>query len=459
MNNLIDRIDSFAERIFKLENFSDYKDKVIFILVNIMFVQSAVQFYKFLDVLTIKVACWPFFQSCGPIQDYVLLNVAPGYRPLYFSFLFFLFTLVFYAFYKNKYGLSFLLSFVVFCYNLLPYVIFTDYYNPVITYFNMYFFYTALIIFFSRHSRRELLAIFLALSYLFPGYSKLISEHWVIGLIPMPYIPNSLLPIFTNLTTISQLIFPCIFLFGRGLLKKITVYIQELYHAYSATLPTVGFNFLYYNGPLLLILYLDDSLKINRNIFKKNIPGLAVILLFIFMSNVRIIVPFNDTITKEAVYGINVFSNPYKTDVSFQDKNMNYVRVYSEKKEFDPYSQLRQIRNINLIMNTYPNYFALLSHIQKENCIDERPRHLMVKLETIYNSYEVIDEKDYCKLTYSPFSHNSWINPNGKYVEDTSKLNSLQLYLHDNRESIELILTLIYFLVVIFLIYKFMEED
>lgn len=453
MWKIIESIDAFGFKIFRLDNFSDYKDKVIFVLLNIMLVQSAVQFYKFLDVQIIKVACWPFFQSCGPIQDYVLLNAAPGYRPLYFSILFLIFTVIFYFFYNQRYGASFIFSFIAFCYNLLPYIIFTDYYNPIVTYFNMYFFYTALIIFLGRHSRRELIAIFLALSYLFPGYSKLISEHWVIGIIPMPYVPYLLLPIVTNLTTLSQLVFPFIFLFGAGIFKRYTVYLQELYHAYSATLPTVGFNFLYYNGPLMIILYLDDKLRIDKNVFKKNIPGLLIILLFVFMSNIRILIPYNDTITKEGIYGINVFSNPYKQNIVYQDSNFNEVHLFSESKEFNPYDQLRQIRNIRKIMSTYPNFYALLSKIQA-NCIDDKPRYLKVKLETIYSTYEVINEVDYCKLKYKPFSHNEWIKIDGKYEVDLTKLNFVQLYMHNNRQMIELGLTAVFYLVIILGLYK-----
>jgi hypothetical protein len=457
MTGFIERVEGFSYKFFRLENFSDYKDKVIFVLLNLMFIQSAVQFYKFLDVQVIKVACWPFFQSCGLIQSYVLLNIAPGYRPLYFSILFLIFTTIFYYLYKGKYGVSFLLSLVAFCYNLFPYIIFTDYYNPVVTYFNMYYFYTALIVFFSRHSRRELLAIFLALTYLFPGYSKLISEHWVVGIIPMPYVPNYLLPIFTNLTIFTQLVFPFIFLFGRGLVKRFSVYLQEIYHVYSATLPTVGFNFLYYNCPLLIILFLDDKLKISIRNFKNNFPAIIIFVIFIFLSNVRIFVPYNDSLTKEAIYGINVFASPYSENVEYLDANLRVQNSGMSVREFDPFDQLRQIRNIPRLTSYFPNMYVLIDRIQ-QNCIDDKPRYLKIKMETFYSSYLVVDEKDYCKLDYKPFSHNKWIKESRPTFEDLTKLNNTQRFFHAYRPEFELLYTCIFYLVVFYGFARFIKN-
>ncbi len=170
--------------------------------------------------------------------------------------------------------------------------------------------------------------------------------------------------------------------------------------------------------------------------FQKNIAVNIVLLIFCFLSLVRLLIPGDDQVTMEGSgYALNMFNTSYFVKFEYQNSDMK------ETKGSFPMS-----------------YSALLHDIQK-NCIDDRPRYLHLSLISQYNIYEVINESDYCKLEYKPFSHNEWIGRDLKYGEDLDKLNSSQRLFHSIQTELKFVYSFLFFFMTILTISKFMKKD
>lgn len=441
----IEVVDDYLVSFFKLEELKNKKSLqvVYFSLVMSLWV-FVYSFYRFLNSKIFNTTCWPFFDWCSNLQEIVLLNSNLELRSLLYTFLLLLFTFSFLSFYKKKFGISLLLSSSVFFLSIFPIFIFTNSYNALIHHQEHYLFYAFLIFLFARHSRIQVLAVFYFLTYFLSTFPKYTSEFWTLGLVISPFIPSYLTPIASNIVILSQLILPFFLLFGKKKYRIFALIFFEIFHLYSVNIATVNYIFFWIILPIIYVLYYDGYEKPETKIFRKNSLVVVIIAIFIFLSLYRLVIPGNDALTKEgSSYSMNMFSAFYKQDIEYQDKNMQISKFFPTQDRYGIY---------------FYDFYGLLSYIQKQNCIDEKPRSLKVNLYTTYNSYEMVNEVNYCNLQYNPWRHNEWIGKNIVYNEDLNKLNKMQLFFYNIKEELVFFYTTLFIFMSALTISKFFKE-
>ena len=435
--DVIERLDAYFKKLFSLREVENNRGLILVyavLLINIwVFMNSA---YYYLKSGVYQTSCWPFITWCGPIQDAILFNNYLYLRPAVLAFLLFLFVVSSIALIKNKIGLSFIFSFLICLFWLFPIFIFTNNYNDLIHHQHHYLFYVLLIIFFARHSRIQLLIVFYALTYFFSSIPKFTSDTWLLGFVKAPYIPIVLLPFGTIFVILVQLILPYFLLFGSRYIRISAAIFFEAFHIYLAAIGSVGYSFFWITVPMIYILFCEYYERPSADTFRGNSLTTSVFVLFCFLSLVRLIIPGDDQYTMEGSgYALNMFNTATVDVIDYQDK-------------------LGKNSTSTLFLT---GYSGLLQDLQK-NCIDERERSLRIDRVSAYDKYEVVNENNYCKLTYKPFWHNDWINPRLVY-QDMSKLNAVQQFILEYKDFIHLSYLTIFILLSFLIISKLFSNN
>lgn len=433
------KLEKLNTKLITFFNLQEFENKgVVFVysllILNLWF--SVENKYNLLKDKVIELPCSPLIQWCKPVQDFLFLNYYLDFRPIFFTFLLITFTFSIIFLLQRKHGLSFLAFFMTAILSFIPMFIFSNNYGPLNHHQDNYLFWVLLIFLLAKKDRIQLLIIFYFLSYFYSSIPKFTSEFWLLGIFDLSYINYTLSPFFTNLIILSQIIMPFFLLFGKRYMRTLVLIFFEIFHLYTVTLPGVKYTFFWIVVPMLFLLFYEYFEKPKLKDLKDNKLVFATLMLFSFLSLFRLVIPGDDSITKEgSSYGINLFNTVYKTTAKYEDADM--------KKVID--------ENIKI-----SNYFEYLQKIQ-QNCIDDKQRSLNISLTSVYNYYKVVSEINYCKLTYNPWWHNNWI---GKmyYEEDLSKLNKTQLFFYNIKKELELGYYVLFIFMGILIIKKFFFE-
>jgi hypothetical protein len=433
--NDLRKIDERAKKFFGLEKGihpSETAIQAVILVATFMFLHN----YMFnMGTKAIHVACWPFFQSCRALQDIVLFNYIPDYRGMFLAFLMLALTFSGLALFKRYYGISFLLSFVVYLLTLFPLLISTDGYNALVHHQDQYLFYACLIFYLAREKRVQLLIFFYALTYLYSSIPKFTSEYWILGLIPLPYFNELLAAPASNVVTFLQIILPTFILFGNRYFRYASVILLESFHFYSMTISNVGFSFYWVTIPFIYLLFAEYFERIELETFRKNIVATFVLLVFTGLSFVRLVIPGSDMYTTEGSgYALNMF-NTYHTrlDISGDiDPNVN------REEHYYIYPILQRVRGI---------------------CKDGKAHRLSITFGSIYNKALIVDEPDLCKLEYKPFWRNAWIHdPPIAYSENLNLLNETQKLFKYYYNEVQMFYFYVFTVNCLFILYKLFEK-
>jgi hypothetical protein len=302
---------------------------------------------------------------------------------------------------------------------------------------NQYLFYGLIIFFLAKSDRIKLLSLFYFLTYFYSSVPKLTSEAWVLGLLPIPFIPLSISPIATNLVILSQILFPFFIFYGNRYLRLTSIILFELFHFYTSAMVRIQYSFFWTVVPFVYLLFFENRELPEKGMFKRNTLVTLVLVVFTILSLARLLIPGQDQFTKEgSSYGLNMFNISQSLFVKYDDSSMNFIST-----------------------STRPtNFYEVLTEV-KNNCVDEKERRLEIWIQTTYELRKVVDQKNYCKLSYNAWSHNDWISE-GIYVEqDLSKLNKTQLFLQENSEYLYFGYLLLFGFMSLLTIYKIFFEN
>ncbi len=366
--------------------------------------------------------CWPFFQNCQSLQNLFFFNSHIDLRNVHLPLILGSLCYGSYALLKNRYIHYFLaLSFFYFLL-LLPWFVVAGYHEVLFTYPEYYLFFIVSLFLFTPGYRFFFLQLFFILSYFLSAISKIGSDTWLLGLLPLPLIPQAFVPLFTNALLSIQLCIPLLLLSKNRRVRIGTFVALECFHLYSVNLAWMPFFLI--TSPFIFILFFNNYKEMDfRNVYR-SLMGFGIILVLVFINFVRVIIPHNDYVTLEgSYYGFNMFQSYKGCHIEYADRNylsqtISYQQNYGNQM-CDPYRVLQVVKkNCN---ESYP---------------DARNRFLKLQVNYTNKTYILVDTKDYCQLEYKAFSHNSWIDP--LLTEDkTTSLGLLTRFFSANHNKLQ----------------------
>lgn len=350
--------------------------------------------------------CWPFFDSCNELAQYLLPN-SFAYNALTAIILFFLLlSAIFLAKKKYAHAHFFLLSVIIYK------TIFTFFlFSRHNTNFALFHLFPSFVLLFSKNKIQALKFSF-AFIYFFTPRVKF-DDGWILGTYfstttnGLPLFPNSSIPILTNLTIIGEMIFSIGLFYPNKKFNAVSLWSWTIFHIYSAIL--VGYFYPVRCLAFLWTIYgLDEQLsheEDNRNKFL-NYKTVIILALFSFINFIPNLISKNPNITTEGLdYGFHMINANYQCQTSIDaiDKNNNNIM----RKNITSSAPMNRCFVFDI--------FQQIKSECKKFPIDTKVSWTYWQSRNGSPFYELINEKDACKLSYKPFSHNEWI----KYPTDS----------------------------------------
>jgi hypothetical protein len=245
-----------------------------------------------------------------------------------------------------------------------------------------------------------------------------IGEGWILGTYftslqtGLPFIPDNLIPLSTNIVTIFQMVGAWFLLSKNEKVFNFTRFFFIFFHLYSATL--VGFR--YPVTSLFLTIILFGIEKEGRTTFQdlklsyKHLRFYIFILLLFVLQLTGPVIKGNQKITLEGNnYGLYMFEANHQCISSYtlytkdQAKKEYHFANGIARNRCDPYILMKRLQR------------RCLSDVIKiswtlDSSIDGEPLS------------RIVDTENVCKLTYEAFAHNEWINiTDPKYIAHVHK--------------------------------------
>lgn len=339
--------------------------------------------------------CWPFFQDC---YDLVFLETLPyGYSQ----------TMV----YMGLFGLIFLAA-----YGLLAQKILMAHVAILVLFIaKMYF----TLINYGNNANYDYYHNAFALVYLFMPYKRFfgsltvvyfyflstatkIHEGWLLGAYfttlqtGLPIFPDSTAPFWTGLVVFMEMI-GAWFLFSRHkLLQRAALFFFVTFHLYSGIL--VGYFYPSIVLPPLLIFFgpLFKPFKAVPLNLKSLIGWIFIVALF-FLQMISHLIPGDEKLTMEGnFYGLYMFEANHQCTVSAYQGSLEIFLTNTE--------------NARSRCDIYEYWYRLNRKHCGKNENKDRPISFVVN-HSINGGpfFELVNERDLCKLDYKPFSRNEWI--------------------------------------------------
>lgn len=374
--------------------------------------------------------CWPFFQKCEALQDVIFFNSHLEFRGIFSMLVFSVICYAIYVLIKNKYYNFYLAVLALFLTFILPWFIIGGYHDTLFKYPEQYIFFIVALFLFTPGYRFFFLQVFFILSYLLATISKIGSDTWLLGFLSLPYIPELVMPIATNLLIILQLLVPVLLISKDNRIRIGALILLELFHLYTVSF--IGVLFFCVTSPFLFILFYSNYKEMDFKSLYKSFFGGLFILILLLLNLLRLTIPQNDYLTFEGAYtGFNMFHSTKGCLVEYvgSDSKVKEIRIPIRmgNQQCDPY-------NVLLIV--------------KENCGD--PKHTNNKYLKLYTffpnkDYITVDEADYCSLEYSAFTHNDWIEPRLIREKVYSETKIYRFFTH-TKDELQSIYTFVFYL-------------
>lgn len=256
---------------------------------------------------------------------------------------------------------------------------------------------------FCKHKKESLMVLCVAL-YVMAGMVKL-HESWIAGSyfstlrLGLPMFPRSLIPLFTNLVVIMELIGSWFLLSGSRLLRHLVLTFFIAFHLYSVSL--VGFRYPISSFVVLLPLFWGDE-----KTGKSPAPLALVFISVLFLMNLRPY--FIEKDHKVSLEGIS-------TAIWMYDGNRQTL-VEMKKHFADGQVKSETYGHINPYIRMNPFNFLQFA---KYMCLQQGVTRVEWKMDVSLNGHpfrRIVDEQDACSLQYNLFAHNPWIHVDGEVV-------------------------------------------
>ena len=340
--------------------------------------------------------CFPHFQGCKNLFDYINLTPLPyGYsESIFFTVLLGLLVLGAYYLYEKKFFRLHLILWSLFL--VKSFILLTNYGLGNYDYYD-----TAVIFVFLLYpSRHDLVKLVFVILYFLASTIK-IHEGWILGTYfsslyyGLPLIPNELIPLATNVSTLMQMVGCWFLLSSNKKLSNYALYFFIFFHLYSTIL--VGYRYPITSLLSLLVIFFASKKEIYTQYFsiKKNaiIFYLFILVLFIGQS-ISYIIPGDQKLTLEGNnYGLYMFEANHQciSYVTMENGKRFTSASYDARNRCDPYQYMK-----NLQRNYCANPMEKVSWVF-DHSINGGP------------FTRIVDEFDVCSLIYKPFTRNTWI--------------------------------------------------
>lgn len=362
--------------------------------------------------------CWSFFENCKEILNLNTLPYSYDENILYTIILAIIFYSL-YSLYNKKYLYTHISLFIILVFKYIL-VLFSggvgnyDYYDIIIQ--------TVFFISFSNVIW-TLRSAFLFL-YFLAGTIK-IHEGWILGsyfssmILGLPLIPNILIPIFTNLVIVMQILLPFLSLNKNKKLRLISLAYITFFHIYSTTI--VEYRYPVTSVSLVIILFaLRDNLDLNNKynefssrfiLNNKNILFTIIICCSLFAQLYPILfIKGDQKLTLEGNrYGLFMFEANHQFISKVTDQNNNKVlELWATDSANYRISISSELKKIKGLYCDKKNSDAI--HWDLDHSINGSPFYRIINVNP-------------CQLEYLSTSHNEWIVIDNPEIAYYSKKN------------------------------------
>lgn len=354
--------------------------------------------------------CWEHISNCSSLLFTSVLPLSYLYTKMTAILLLFLFFTCFFAMRKNWLLACTLLSGVVvgkFIWNMFIF-------DQATSNFDYFLFIPALTFLFSR-SKIQNLRFLWSLLYLFAALVKL-DEGWIMGtyftslVAGLPFVPDSTIPIVTNLTIIFEL------LGSLGLISRnprwatLSLWAWTGFHLYSAIL--VGYMY-----PIRCLAFLwaifgsfNPIQVMESRQYKPALRGIGC-LVGIYFTVANILPWLISTNPHETFEGLNYSFHMF-------DANHQCLSRYKRYNHDDQLLEEREFGSSNPMARCYPQF--VLQKLKRMYCGDQvLGEKYRVEWEMMHSKdggpfYKIVHVQDACIIEFRAFRHNSWITTQGE---------------------------------------------
>ena len=380
--------------------------------------------------------CWPYFQSC---TDFYFLHALPyGYSQttLYMCF-YALMMLIVYWMWKKEWVYAHLGMTLLFLWKMI--VIFLLSYSIAGPYDYYHLFLTAVLLFIPY--KEYFLKIVFVFLY-FMSVTVKFSPAWIEGTYfsamqtGIPLLPGWSTAIATNIVIFTQVV-ECWFLLSRNrILQQISFWYAIFFHLYSGIL--VAYDYPSVTLPAVAILFGPMYRHTPTPFNKKAIAGWVLMALFALFQLAGFLISPDRYLTLEGNrFGMWMFEANHQCIVTVENEYSSpragandfnsptgtpcngFYCLVSRKTTSTATSSVQTLRYESGTAwnrcDPYEWWFQL-----HDQCSSSRPQ-IALQLDHSINGgpfYRIVDVPNICDVSYSPFSHNSWIElpPQAKIV-------------------------------------------
>jgi hypothetical protein len=344
--------------------------------------------------------CPPYLVHCYKLFFYEGLPF--GYsQSIFYTLLFLTLVVSVISSIRNKWALAHVLLLICFLWKVIYCFIFTygvagnfDYYDLTLCFVWLFV-----------HKKEHFSRLTFVWLYFLASTIK-IHDGWIFGnylttlITGAPLFPNSVLPIFTNVVIIMQIV-GCWFLFSKNKnVQEIVFYFFLFFHTYSGFI--VNYRYITISIPALIVLFYIDKTEFHlEKISKKTIAGYFFLLFLLLSQSIAYIIPGDQKKTLEGdYYGLYMFE-------------ANHQCISKTKIFYSNSTSTKTIVKENHIANNrcdpYRYYFVIKSQYCKKENVSKISWDFYHSING--HSYEqIVSTDNICTLQYSPLTHNSWIN-------------------------------------------------
>ena len=364
-----------------------------------------------------SVVCPEYFQSCDQFKLFQPVSHSWGYWN-FVSFLSSLLMGLVWAMATNSWVLGHLLLLILVVFKVLLVFVLSGLYLPSELFITL----PMILLLFSRHKRRGLEALMVAL-YVSAGVMKL-HEGWLSGSFfltysrGMPFIPDALIPLGTNLLVALELAGSFFLLSTNQLWRRTALVGFASLHLYSVSF--VGPLLMTSVLPMIVILF---STSRSTEVCRVSKFTYAILLVIFFGNLLPFLIPGDHKITNEGeVFASNVFDAE-----RVQIATIGILRRDGSKEE-------KKIDSLGPHMRRPYPWWVLFE--TKKICADTKVERVSMRIVASHNALpfrEIVNEPNACRLKYNLFKKNNWIKADGPVVgymskKDVSFLERLQIH-------------------------------
>ncbi|MEK7627845.1 MAG: hypothetical protein AAB421_00295 [Patescibacteria group bacterium] len=223
-----------------------------------------------------------------------------------------------------------------------------------------------------------------------------------------PLFNHAILPFFTNIVIVMQMVGSWFLLSNRRLLQTAALTYFLLFHIYSGII--VNYRYIAISIPALFILFSQQGHFHIKRITRNTLLGYLFLLFLLAGQLTGILIPGDQKKTLEGnYYGMYMFEANHQC--------FSKATVYSTGNT-EPIVLARENHVANNRCDPYRYWFPL-----KTKCMrDDSVARISWTFDHSINGekYErIVDVEDVCVLEYRPFAHNEWIRTDNAQVLDT----------------------------------------